>query len=244
MNRSIAYLRVSSTEQLDGHSMSNQEDQIKMYCKLYTLDLIDIVKDEGLSGRKTENRPGFNKIMDMVNSKQVDHIVTLSFTRFSRNTMDALTAINTMLKKDVVFHSITERIDTTGAIGKFLTTLLFGLSQFESDQIGDRVRSVKKYCKNNGRSYTAPLMGYDNKFEYDEKTGKKRNGKLIPNEELLTIKRIFELSQQGLSQNKIAWFLNSEKIPTKHNKTWFQGQVRYILNNPIYSDIRDGQRDN
>lgn len=229
MNKTIAYKRVSSDEQLDGHSMDHQDEQIRMYCQLYKLDLVEIIQDEGLSGRKTEGRPGFLRMMDMVAKKEVDHVVTLSFTRFARNTMDTITSLDKMAKSNVAFHSISERIETTGAYGKFMTTLFAALSQLESDKIGERVKSVKKFCKANSRTYTKPLLGYDNNTE---------SGELVPNEkELLVVKKIFDLTKQNTSQNKIAEYLNEQSVPTKEGKNWHQSTVRYVINNPIYKPM-------
>jgi len=238
MNKAVAYIRVSTEEQTDGHSMDNQVDQVNMYCKLYKLELVDIIKDEGISGRKTINRPGFNSLMGMVKAKAVNHVISLSFTRFSRNTMDLLESIDIMTKNDVSFHSIDEKINTDGAIGKFLITLFAGLSQFESDQIGDRTRSVKRFCKENMRTYTRPVMGFDNKFEVDE-NGNKKNGKLIPNEkELITIREILTLKKKGSSPYKVANYLNLINAPTKRGGKWYPSTIRDIFKNSIYKIMK------
>jgi len=174
----------------------------------------------------------------MVENNIIQHVVALSFTRFSRNTMDLLKSIDTMTKHNVSFHSITERINTDGAIGKFLVTLFSGLSQFESDQIGERTKSVKKFCKENGRTYTFPMLGFDNKFEFNA-NGDKVNGKLVPNEkELLAVKRVFELYEKyNFSYGQISKQMNIEEFPTKQNKKWHPITVSKMLNNNIYRQM-------
>jgi site-specific DNA recombinase len=238
MNKAVAYIRVSLEEQVDGHSLDNQLDKIAAYCKLYDLELVDVLRDEGISGRKTANRPGFNMLMDMVKNKRINHVIALSFTRFARNTMDTLSSIDMMIKHDVAFHSITEKITTDGAIGKFLITLFAGLSQFESDTIGDRTRSVKRFCKENGRTYTQPVFGFDNKFEITE-NGDKVNGKLVPNEaELTAVRQIFEMKNNKATFGDIALALNSDGFTTKKKKQWTRCAVMRIVKNDIYKIMK------
>ena len=62
MNRVIGYVRVSSENQVEkDNSIRNQIKFIKKYCQDYDYELVDIFKDEGVSGLK-KSRDGLNKI--------------------------------------------------------------------------------------------------------------------------------------------------------------------------------------
>ena len=51
MNRVIGYVRVSSENQVEkDNSIRNQIKFIKKYCQDYDYELVDIFKDEGVSG--------------------------------------------------------------------------------------------------------------------------------------------------------------------------------------------------
>ena len=63
MNRVIGYVRVSSENQVEkDNSIRNQIKFIKKYCQDYDYELVDIFKDEGVSGLK-KSRDGLNKMM-------------------------------------------------------------------------------------------------------------------------------------------------------------------------------------
>src|ERR1035437_5479020 len=106
-NKSIGYCRVSTNEQ-SAHSPAHQREQIENYCKTYNLDLIDVELDNGISGRKVENRPAFNYLMELVKTKAISHVIVYDLSRFCRNAMECLKAIKIMQDNNVVFHSVTE----------------------------------------------------------------------------------------------------------------------------------------
>lgn len=238
MNRAACYIRVSSNEQANnGSSLDNQLHLIKNYALSKGFEIVEFVQDAGISAFRKKSRPGFNRIMELIQIKAVDHVIVYSLSRFARNTRVTLDAVEMMIKNEISFHSITEDMNTSTPHGRFVISLLSSLAQLESEQTGERVKSVKKYCKENNRTYTSPVFGFDNKFEYDE-SGKKKSGKMIPNEkEMEVVKQIVTTYQTGASPEQIAWLLNSEKIPTKRNSEWHPSTVRYIIKNPIYKNL-------
>src|SRR4051794_11244659 len=47
--RTIAYIRVSSTDQADnGHSLAAQREKVELYAKLHGLDLVAVIDDAGV----------------------------------------------------------------------------------------------------------------------------------------------------------------------------------------------------
>ena len=55
----IAYVRVSTEEQaIGGVSLDVQRASARKYCELHGLPLDHIYADEGISGKRADNRPG------------------------------------------------------------------------------------------------------------------------------------------------------------------------------------------
>ena len=73
----IGFVRVSTLKQT--LSMKNQVSRIKTYTKDNKLDLVDIIKEEGVSGGKI-NRKGFDKMLELVDNKMIDGIVCLNLS--------------------------------------------------------------------------------------------------------------------------------------------------------------------
>lgn len=61
--KAVAYLRVSSSGQVNGHGFDRQLDEVEAYCKSQNIELVGVFKED-VSGTKDEtNRPAFQ---DMV----------------------------------------------------------------------------------------------------------------------------------------------------------------------------------
>lgn len=236
MESAASYFRVSSVSQKTGSSNDNQDYLMVEYCIAEGLNLPDEFRicDNGISAFRKKNRPGFNRIVEIIKNKEVKHIVVYSLSRFARNTRVTLEAVELMIKNGITFHSITEKINTSTPHGRFMITLLASLAQLESEQTGERVKSVKKFCKDKKRTYSKPVFGFDNQFEVGE-DGKRKSGKMIVNEsEMEVVRLIQEWKSLNISLGKIAGKLNVDNIPTKDNKIWHPSTVKYILENEIY----------
>ena len=64
--QAIGYVRVSTDEQTrEGVSLDAQESRIRAYAEAKDLDLVDVIRDEGLSG-KNRSDPGYRKCCQLV----------------------------------------------------------------------------------------------------------------------------------------------------------------------------------
>jgi len=146
--KAIGYVRVSTSSQVeDGVSMDAQEAKIHAWADLNNADEVVIFRDEGISGKRSDNRPGLQDALSMVSKG--DALVVYSLSRLSRSTKDALVLSETLTKKEADLVSLSERIDTTSAAGKMVFRMLAVLAEFERDQISDRTRFALAHKKVN-----------------------------------------------------------------------------------------------
>ena len=69
--KAIGYIRVSTEEQArEGISLEAQEEKIKKYVDLHNLKLVELISDEGKSG-KDLNREGIQKIISLCKRKKI-----------------------------------------------------------------------------------------------------------------------------------------------------------------------------
>jgi DNA invertase Pin-like site-specific DNA recombinase len=158
--KDIGYIRVSTEDQArEGISLDNQEAKIKAYATLNGLDLTEIIKDAGISG-KTLNRPGIAKVLKMIEAREIEAIIVYKLDRLSRKTLDNLTLIESFDSNGIAFHSIMEKIDTKSAQGRFFLTILSALAQMERDLIAERTRDALAHKKTK-REWTGRIpFGY------------------------------------------------------------------------------------
>lgn len=224
MKTAIAYLRVSTTDQVKhGSSLDNQEDKIRKYCDLNDFDLTEIISDNGVSG-KTSNREGFQKVMDIVKNKKTDCVIVYSITRFARNTINTLESIELMNKNDIAFHSYIEKIDTKSIWGKCQLTIISALAEVEVRQISERTKAVLQNKKDRGEKYARVPYGF-----------KEKEGMLIQDtSEQQVINKIFRMRKEKHTYHQIADDLNDLNISSKNGKKWHKSMILYIINNSIY----------
>lgn len=135
--RVACYARVSTLDQATG--LESQERVLRTYCEQNKLDNVEFFSDHGISGTKS-SRPALDRMMAAVEGGEISMVVVYSFSRFARSTTHLLNALNRFKAKGVQFVSLTERIDTSSAVGMAMFSILAAISQLERDLIADRVR--------------------------------------------------------------------------------------------------------
>ncbi|MHA1330913.1 MAG: recombinase family protein [Candidatus Hodarchaeales archaeon] len=218
--RVIGYARVSTEEQAkSGLGLEAQLRKIKAYCDLYDLDLIDIVIDDGVSG-KTLNREGLNKVLNMLENNEADGVVIAKLDRLTRSVADMGYLLNKVFQRRELF-SVSENVDTRTASGRLVLNVLISVAQWERETIVERTKDALQAKKARGEK-----TGGDVPFGYEVTP----EGKLIENpKEQEIIRLIISLRNKGYGYKKIAKALNEKGYKTKHGKAFSHMQVKRIL---------------
>lgn len=218
--KAIGYVRVSTDEQAkEGISLDNQKAKIEAYCNLNDLSLVEIIEDAGKSG-KDLNREGVQTLLERIRTRKVDAIVVYKLDRLSRRVKDTLTLMDLIEKRSVAFHSITEKIDTKSAMGKFFLNIMASMNQWERDTISERTRDALHHKIEKGER--AGQIPYGYVLDVDGKT-------LLENpKEQEAIVLIKDLKGKGYSLRAICEEL-TEKGHKPVGKTWHPKTVASIL---------------
>ena len=222
--RAALYTRVSTEDQAkEGFSLEAQLDKLKAYCKARDWNIANEYVDDGYSGRNTK-RPQYSRMMEEMD--QWDTLQVIKMDRIHRNSKNFMEMMEDLNKNNKEFVSMTESLDTSTAMGRFVMDIIQRIAQLESEQIGERVYfGMEQKARSKGG-----MLGFNIPYGYDY-----RNGCLVINKhEEIFVKRIFKLYKSGMSMKKIADSLNLEHVPTKQNKSWGSETVSKILRNPLY----------
>lgn len=224
--RAIGYIRVSTEEQSkEGLSLGNQAAKIRGYVEVEGLDLIKIVEDAGKSG-KDLNREGIQEVIRLCKARKVKHIIVYKFDRLTRRTIDLLWLVERVFTfNKVEFHSITEKVDTSTALGNFFLTITGAFAQMERDLISERTRDALRYKRERGEFIGSPPLGY---YAYDKDL-------LVNQAEMDIIKAIGLLNNEPLQT--VADLLNSRGFKGKRGGTFYPSTIAYIRKNKLYSSI-------
>ncbi len=222
--RTIGYCRVSTEEQATtGVSLDIQEERIRAYCKAKDWDLVEVVKDEGISAKNLK-RPGLQDILKRLLKKKdkgFDGIIVHKLDRLTRSVKDLGTLNELFEKNGITFVSIQEAVDTSTAAGELFHNIVVSISQWERKVISERTKSALRYKRQIG--LRAGEIPYGYRLGSDQKSLIS-----IPNEQE-TIKEIKNLRERGYSYEGIAITLNLREIRTKKGKEWFPATVHSVL---------------
>lgn len=233
MKKAIGYIRVSTAGQRDeGVSLKDQAEKIKDYCKFKDIELINIVADEGVSaGIPLKERDGGKELLNRVDNKEVDVIVSVKLDRLFRDAVDCLQNTKDWDNEGIALHLLDlggNTLDTSTATGRMFLTISAGFAEMERNLTKERTKAALQYKKNKKEVYSPTPTGYDRKEDKLEKN----------EEELDTIRLIKQLREEGYSYKEIANKLNKLGLKTKTGKKFYSASIHYIVNNDLYEDIK------
>ena len=224
INKIAIYTRVSTEDQAkEGFSLDAQLDKLRSYCKARDWNIAGEYIDDGYSGRNVK-RPAYYQMLEELDNWDI--LLVIKMDRIHRNSKNFMLMMEDLKIQGKEFVSMTESLDTSTAMGRFVMDIIQRIAQLESEQIGERVYiGMEQKAKTNGG-----ILGFNIPYGYNYE-----NSKLIINDnEASQVKKIFKLYLDGYSMKKISGMLNEKEIPTKQNKNWGSQTISTILKNPLY----------
>jgi len=218
----IGYVRVSTDEQArDGVSIDAQQSRIRAYAEAKELSLVDVLVDEGFSGKNLK-RPAMQELLSRCKGGEISAVVVLKLDRLTRRTRHLLSLVEDLfLSNDIQLHSVSESLDTSTPHGRFVLTLFGGLAQMERELIGERTRTALDFKRQQCQPTSHAPLGF-------EANGSKERMKPVA-EELETVRRILAMWRRGSSLASIARQLEADGLPTKRGGVWKAATVRKVV---------------
>jgi len=237
VSKAALYIRVSTEEQAtEGQSVDAQIEILSQYCKLFQIEIYEIYRDLGISGKDTQSRPGLIKMLQDARLGRFNMVLVWKISRLSRSLKDLLWILDELERQGIVFSSYSEKFDTSTPVGKMTLQLLGSIAEFERNTIIDNVKmGLQEYARKGGK--TGTVLGYDNV-----------NKQLVINEvESEIVKLIYKLyTMNQMSMAQISDYLNIMGFKTKRNNSFNKDSIAVILSNPVYIGVnrhKIGQRD-
>ena len=222
--RAAIYTRVSTEDQAkEGFSLDAQLDKLRSYCNARDWEIGGEYIDDGYSGRNAK-RPAYCRMLEEM--EKWDTILVLKMDRIHRNSKNFMVMMEYLKQKEKEFVSMSESLDTSTAMGRFVMNIIQGIAQLESEQIGERVYiGMEQKAKTNGG-----VLGFNIPYGYYYSDGFLS----INREETIVVENIYTWYKNGRSMGEIAKMLNDAKVPTKKGGIWAKKTISRILKNPLY----------
>ena len=226
LKTAAAYIRVSTDNQTE-LSPDSQIKEIRKYAKQhgYIVPNEYIFRDDGISGRKAEKRPGFIRMIAIAKQKPAPFSAVLlwKFSRFARNQEESIFYKGMLSKNDIEVKSISEPI-LDGPFGSLIERIIEWFDEFYSINLSGEVKRGMTERVERGGAVSIPAFGYDiidKKYVVNPATAP-------------IVRQIYADYLGGMGALQIAHKLNDLGIRTTRGNLWENRTVDYILRNPVY----------
>lgn len=223
----VGYCRVSTDQQAEqGISLDAQRQQIVSYCNRNDLDLIDVVVDGGQSGKDLD-RPGFKKVIQILESGRAYGLVIAKLDRLSRSIIDICKLVDQYFSnQQYALLSANENIDTKSSTGRLHLYLISVFAQIERESIVERVTTaIRHYQAQGGKVGCAPYG-----WRYSDRLDARGNRILEEDaQQQAAIRRMCELHDAGKSVREIIVMLTEEGHPPRRAGKWSFNSAWRIL---------------
>jgi DNA invertase Pin-like site-specific DNA recombinase len=142
--RAALYVRVSTDKQ----SVENQIRDLRLVAERRGWQVVEIYRDEGISGAKRrDQRPGLNAMLKDASRRKFDVVMAWALDRLGRSLIDLLGTIEHLEAAGVDVYLDQQSIDTTTPMGRLLFQITGAFAEFERSMIRQRIHAGLRTIK-------------------------------------------------------------------------------------------------
>ena len=230
----------------ESNSIQNQKTILSQYARDHGYLHPEFFVDDGISGTTFE-RPGFQRMQEMVERGEIGTIIVKDLSRFGREQVEMGRLLQFVYPSmGVTFIAIQENVNTTEKTGLEMMPFYNIFNEWYAEQTSKKIKAVWKSKADNGERVSSTIPYGYKKSEDDPKQW------VIDEPAAQVVRHIFELCLAGLGPMKIANQLEQERIltPTEYQfqngghpsnnrpsdpYRWQQSTIRRILENLQYT---------
>nr|WP_161557966.1 recombinase family protein [Micromonospora sp. 4G51] len=218
-----AYVRISVlTEESD--SLARQEHAIRQFAKLRGFDVVEVRRDEGVSG-VAKVRPAYEKWLDDARSGRAKVLLAYHMDRVSRGGLVALASLLTVLDATGArLMTVADGTDSDSPAFRLTAAVVAEVASAEHKSIRRRVTDRHASDRRNGYWTMPRPFGYV-----------VERGRLVPHPaEAPIVRTLVERATDGESLRGLAAWLTAEGVPTSRGgDAWGMTSIRRMLRNPV-----------
>jgi len=188
----LGYARVSTAEQRsNGYGLDAQEAAIRDECERRGWRLLDLIRDEGTSGKSLDRR-GMREALERIAVGEADGLIASKLDRLSRSVVDFGTLLDWFADAGATLVALDLGLDTSTPGGRLVANVFASVAEWERDTIAARTREGLAAARAQGRRISRPALADQPKLR----------------------RRIERMRERGMTLQAIADRLNREGVTT------------------------------
>lgn len=215
-------------------SCDTQIERCRAHCLANDLAVIAEHRDEDASGA-TQARDGWQAALREV-CRRKGVLVVYSLSRMARSTLDMIAIVQQIERAGADIVSLSERIDTTSAMGRCLYKIMAAIDEMERERTGERTSDAMRRHQANGRAMSdrtpyGTVRGPDLVEKIDGEEVRRRT--LLPSpDEVAILARIRTQHAAGHGARRIARELNAAGVLCRGHR-WHPMTIQRIIEREI-----------
>jgi len=229
--RAAAYVRVSSEEQRrHGYSLDDQERELRIQIGLRRWDLVEVVRDEGLSGADP-SRPGLRRIEELAREGRCDVALATKRNRWFRDIEHRRRYERGLRRHGARIAALN---DSGNAIADGVDDLI---GEEQRREIARETRRGRRARARKGE-VVAGVVPFGFRFTPDRKNFE------VEEQEAAVVRKIFALAASGVGLNGVKSTLQADGVPTPRGfrgakgtgdgETWSRLVLRQMILSECY----------
>jgi site-specific DNA recombinase len=229
IKRAVIYVRISLDKSGEGAANERQEERCRGLAVARGWDVVAVIDDTiSASKVKASERPGWRKVLAMIEAGEVDVVVTYHLDRITRTMTDLEELILLAVDRGVGVATANGDIDLTTDTGRMVARILAAVARQEVERKGERQTEAAEQRARQGKpQWSTRPFGYE------------RDGSLREEEAALVRRAYADVVSEASLASITAMFNRSGYTTTKagqHRKdgseysgAWDTPTVRHIL---------------
>src|SRR5699024_1351012 len=217
--KAVVYTRISLDRFGDSSGVTRQHEDALQLIEQRGWELVAEYQDNDVSADGKAQRPGFNALIEHINTGAIDAVVAWSFDRLSRNRRDELRLIEACQKQSVTLALVRgSDIDMSTPAGRMVADIMATTARHEIEVKSDRqIRANLQRAQQGKPHLTHRPFGYAD------------DGVTIIPEEAELIKRGYSQIIAGASLQSVARDWNQAGIKTTAGEPFASKKSRRII---------------
>lgn len=215
--RAVVYCRISLDTTGEGLGVARQEERCRELCAQRGWQVVDVVVDNSVSASTRKVRPGWRKVLDLIESRAVDIVVAWQVDRMYRSLRDLEDLVELTEATGVTLATVSGELDLSTPNGRFLARILCSAARQEVDIKSARQKAAHHQRVKGGKPWwTARPFGFERNGDHREP-------------EASALRQAYAEVLTGQSVYAIAARWNAAGILTPKGNPWRSSNLRHVL---------------
>ena len=165
--RTGIYCRVSSSKKDQLESLTVQISALTNHVAYLPTHVLYDTYIDIASGSNVVGRPGFQRLVKDCQERKIQYVITKSVSRFSRDIVDAMTAIRELTAAGAKIYFLSENIDSDNPDLQVILTIYLAVAEQENYSRSQNIKWGLRYGAEEGLSKNYDRVFYGYKHDRD-----------------------------------------------------------------------------